>query len=399
MYDSDFSPNRRILVVDDNHTIHHDFRKILVSECGSADLNHAADAFFGQTSVFKARMTDEIDDAFQGAEALEMVSASVREGRPYDMAFVDMQMPPGWNGLQTIEQLWQVDPCLQVVICTAHSDYSWQEILQRLGRNDRWLVLKKPFEAIEAEQITAALTEKRRLLQQRERQTHCLEKRVSLQTSDIRRAHEETVHRLVAASMFRDKETGEHIWRVGLMSAVVAQALGWNTTDTECIRMAAMMHDVGKIGVPDAILQKAAPLNSAERKVIETHTVIGGDLLSNSDSPMLQMAHRIALYHHERWDGTGYPTGLSGLEIPEAARIVAVVDVFDALTHDRVYRPALSIATALEFIQHGSGSHFDPHIVSLFLGSLTEIEAVQWKHPDCSVSGTLAAMMETAEMC
>ena len=182
-----------------------------------------------------------------------------------------------------------------VVICTAHSDYSWQEILHRLRRNDRWLVLKKPFEAIEAEQITAALTEKRRRLQQRERQTHCLEKRVSLQTSDIQRALEETVRRLVTASMFRNKKTGEHIRRVGLLSAVVANALGWNTNDVECIRLTAMKHDVGKIGVPDAILQKATPLTAAERKVIETHTVIGGDLLSNSDSPMLEMAHRIAL--------------------------------------------------------------------------------------------------------
>ena len=301
--------------------------------------------------------------------------------------------------METVEQLWMVDPSLQIVLCTAYSDHSWQKILARLGRNDRWLVLKKPFDTIEVEQMTAALSEKRRLTNEREQYTLHLEAHVRQQTSEIRIAHEETIQRLVSASMYRDKETGEHIVRVGLMSAVLARAAGWKAADVECIRMAAMMHDVGKIGTPDSILQKPSTLTADERKIIEMHTVIGARLLSRSHSPMLQMAHDIALYHHERWNGHGYPTGLSKNDIPEAARIVAVVDVFDALTHDRVYRSVLTSHAAIEILQQESGKHFDPEVIALFMANLPEIDAVLRQYPDSLSSYDLPTGIEGGEEC
>lgn len=389
----------RILVVDDNRSIHDDFHKILDFDDHSPTLSDAVESFLGEPSSPTTRITYDIDDAYQGQEALDLVVRSIEQGRRYDVAFVDMRMPPGWDGMETVEQLWMVDPSLQIVLCTAYSDHSWQKILARLGRNDRWLVLKKPFDTIEVEQMTAALSEKRRLTNEREQYTQHLEAHVRQQTSEIRIAHEETIQRLVSASMYRDKETGEHIVRVGLMSAVLARAAGWKAADVECIRMAAMMHDVGKIGTPDSILQKPSTLTADERKIIEMHTVIGARLLSRSHSPMLQMAHDIALYHHERWNGHGYPTGLSKNDIPEAARIVAVVDVFDALTHDRVYRPALTSHAAIEILQQESGKHFDPEVIALFMANLPEIDAVLRQYPDSLSSYDLPTGIEGGEEC
>ncbi|MGE4003525.1 MAG: HD-GYP domain-containing protein, partial [Planctomycetaceae bacterium] len=283
-------------------------------------------------------------------------------------------------------RLWQVDRELLVVFCSAYSDYSAGEIFERLGRNDRLLILKKPFDSIEVEQLAAALSEKRQLLRERARYTRRLEDRVREQTAAIQLAHEETIHRLVAASMFRDKETGEHIRRVGLMSAILARAAGRTAAEVDRIRLAAPMHDVGKIGIPDVILQKPSCLTPEERQVMERHTVIGAHLLSGSHSPMLQMAREIALYHHEQWNGTGYPIGLAKRDIPFEARVVAVVDVFDALTHDRVYRPAFSIPVALNSLNDGSGHQFDPELVELFFENIGEISAVVREHRDAPVS-------------
>ena len=156
----------------------------------------------------------------------------------------------------------------------------------------------------------------------------------------IRIAHEETIHRLVTASLCRDEETGMHIKRTGLLSELLARAAGWSEADAEIIRLAAPMHDVGKIGIPDAILQKPGKLTPAEFETMKTHTLIGAGMLDGSQSAILAMAREIALCHHEHWDGTGYPRGLAGMAIPEPARILSIVDVYDAMTHSRVYRSA-----------------------------------------------------------
>ena len=230
-------------------------------------------------------------------------------------------------------------------------------------------------------QVRSAL-ERRQLIIDKREYTRQLEEKVRTQTVLIRRSHEETIHRLVVASMCRDEETGAHIRRTGLFSEVLARVAGWSAAEVESIRMAAPMHDVGKIGIPDAILQKPAALTAEEFEIMKTHTTIGAQMLTGSDSPMLQMAREIVLKHHERWDGTGYPAGLAAFDIPEAARIVAIVDVYDALTHDRVYRPALPEDKVLGMIQQDAGSHFDPALVALFLAHFDEIQQIAREHPD-----------------
>jgi CHASE1-domain containing sensor protein len=214
-----------------------------------------------------------------------------------------------------------------------------------------------------------------------------LERRVREQTADIRRANEEVIDRLVSAAQWSDEETGMHIRRTGLLSEVLARAAGWFGDDVEAIRQAAPMHDIGKIGIPDAILQKPGKLTPDEFAVMKTHTRIGADILSGSTAPMLQMAREIALNHHERWDGKGYPRGLAGKAIPESARIVAIVDVYDALTHDRVYRPALPEAEVMTVMQQGAGTHFDPLLMTFFFLHFAEIRRIAVEHPDDSWVG------------
>ena len=162
----------------------------------------------------------------------------------------------------------------------------------------------------------------------------------------------------------------------------LAKAAGWSAAEAEILRLAAPMHDVGKIGIPDAILRKPGKLTHEEFDVIKMHSLIGAEMLANSKVPILQMAHEIALCHHEWWDGTGYPSRLAGLNIPESARIVAIADVFDALSHDRVYRKALPEDEVVETMQRESETHFDPSLMALFLLILPEFERINRENPD-----------------
>ena len=216
----------------------------------------------------------------------------------------------------------------------------------------------------------------------------CLETKVHAQTADIRRAEEEVIHRLVSASQWRDEETGMHIRRTGLLSEMLAKVAGWSAAEIEMIRQAAPMHDVGKIGIPDAILQKPGRLTPSEFDVMKTHTLIGAEMLAGSKVPMLQMAREIALNHHERWDGHGYPNGFAGQQIPESARIVAIVDVYDALTHDRVYRRAMSEEKALTIMQAGAGTQFDPLLLTFFFLHLSEMRRIGEEYPDDTWGGS-----------
>jgi hypothetical protein len=209
-----------------------------------------------------------------------------------------------------------------------------------------------------------------------------LEERVRTQTADVRHAHEEVLFRLVSASQWRDEETGMHIRRTGLLSQALARAAGWLGEELEAIRQAAPMHDIGKIGILDAILRKPGKLTPQEFEVMKTHTLIGSEILAGSKVPMLQMAREIALNHHERWDGKGYPRGLAGKDIPESARIVAIVDVYDALTHDRVNRAALPEDETLAIMQQGEGTHFDPVLLAEFFRRLPEMRRLAEQHPD-----------------
>lgn len=199
-----------------------------------------------------------------------------------------------------------------------------------------------------------------------DRANRALEEIVARRTEELNGARLEIVERLAAAAEYRDDETGEHAQRVGRTSSLVAKRLGLDRETVEVIRHAAPLHDVGKIGVPDQILLKPGRLTAAEFEVIKGHVEVGGRILSNSASPLLNTAAVIALTHHERWDGSGYLAGLAGEQIPVAGRIVAIADVFDALTHDRPYKEAWTLQEALSEIHEQSGRQFDPDVVEAF---------------------------------
>ena len=201
----------------------------------------------------------------------------------------------------------------------------------------------------------------------------------------LAQSYEDAIYMLGEASEFKDTDTGTHIWRMAAYSSALAQAAGWSAPACTQLEMAAPMHDIGKLAIPDAILHKPGKLDSAEWTVMQTHSEVGYRILSKSAAPLLRMAATIARYHHERWDGRGYPAGLAGEDIPEMARIVAIADVFDALTMPRPYKEAWPLERVVQTLRESAGNHFEPRLVELFLGILPRIEAIgqEWRelHP------------------
>jgi putative two-component system response regulator len=190
---------------------------------------------------------------------------------------------------------------------------------------------------------------------------------------ELQASRQETIERLTRAIEMHDAATGRHVSRMASTAAFLAEKLGLERDRVLLLRTAAPMHDVGKVATPDGILRKEGPLTPEERGVMEQHTTVGHQILSGSDSELLQLAAEVALTHHERWDGSGYPRGLEGEEIPIAGRIVAVADVFDAVLSDRPYRPALPVKDAINVIRDGSGGHFDPRVAAALLDHAKEV--------------------------
>ncbi|GAA61893.1 cyclic di-GMP phosphodiesterase response regulator RpfG [Pseudoalteromonas sp. BSi20652] len=198
-----------------------------------------------------------------------------------------------------------------------------------------------------------------------------------VQAEQLKQAHIDLVQRLGRAAEYKDTDTGEHIVRMSQYSKVLALALGMPEHQAELLRQAAPMHDVGKIGIPDAILLKPGRLTSEEFTYMKEHAVIGAKILANSSSPLLQLAHKLAIEHHEKWDGSGYPNGIKGEEISIEGRIVAVADVFDALTSKRPYKEAWSVEKTILHMQDQAGAHFDPALIELFVSKLDDILAIK----------------------
>ena len=216
-----------------------------------------------------------------------------------------------------------------------------------------------------------------------------LEQEIDTRTSELKRAlseleiaQAETVQRLSMAVEFRDEDTGAHIERIGRFSVLLAEHIGMDADFCERLRHAAPLHDVGKVAIPDAILLKPGPLTPEERAIVETHAEEGHRLVRGSSSSILDMAATIALSHQEKWDGTGYPRGLKGEAIPIEGRIVAVADVFDALTSDRVYRPAFPLKTAVDMMREERGVHFDPELLDSFVDTLGELDGIRRAYAD-----------------
>jgi putative two-component system response regulator len=198
-----------------------------------------------------------------------------------------------------------------------------------------------------------------------------------VRSSRLERSHRDAIHMLGHVGHYNDTDTGVHIWRMAAYAGVIAAAYGLSKDQCTFIELAAPMHDTGKIGIPHTILKKPGPLNAEEWVVMKRHSRMGHDILCQSDAPVFQTAAEIALYHHERWDGSGYPDSLQGLEIPVAARVVALADVFDALTMQRPYKEAWPMEQVLATMQAGSGNHFEPALVQAFEAVLPHIRELK----------------------
>ncbi len=205
-----------------------------------------------------------------------------------------------------------------------------------------------------------------------------------VRVEELRETRLQIVQRLGLAAEYKDNETGLHVIRMSHYSRVLALAAGFSEAQAEELLNAAPMHDVGKIGIPDAVLRKPGKLDGEEWEVMKQHAQIGADIIGEHPSGLLRMAREIALNHHEKWDGSGYPRGIGGAEIPVEARIIAIADVFDALTSERPYKKAWPVEEAVQLLREQSGRHFDPELVELFLGQLPAILEIKerWAERD-----------------
>jgi putative two-component system response regulator len=287
-----------------------------------------------------------------------------------DLVLLDLHMPEmdGFAVLERLRSLTARSTYLPILVLTGDHDPLKRRQALAAGATD---FLAKPFDIVEVVLRIRNLLETRHLHRLLSNQNAVLEAGVRQRTRELEEAQGEILARLAAAAEHRDDDTGRHIFRVGHMSAAIAKSLGLASEVVALIRGAAPLHDVGKIGVPDHILLKVGKLTPEEFAVMKTHTTIGAAILAGGRSALVIEAERIALNHHERWDGTGYPNGLSGDAIPLGARIVAVADVFDALTHARPYRPAWPLDRVMGEIRAQDGHHFDPAVVAAFLKQST----------------------------
>lgn len=287
------------------------------------------------------------------------------------LILLDLSMPhlDGFDILRRLREL--EDPLLPpIVIFTAQRDK--QSLLRALEAGARDFIAK-PFDRNEL------LTRVRNHIEsyRAHRLIHCrnksLEEAVRARTEELRRTQQQVVQRLGRAAEYRDEETGNHILRVSHVAELLARSLGGDDDQCELILHASPMHDIGKIGIPDSILLKPGKLDADEWEIMKRHTTIGANLLAGDDSELLRTAREIALSHHEKWDGNGYPTGLAGRSIPWSGRIVALADVFDALTSKRLYKEAWSVEAAVEVIRENRARHFDPDVVDAFMEQLSTV--------------------------
>lgn len=308
----------------------------------------------------------------------------------YDTVVTDLQMP-GMSGFQLLERILDNPETreIPVVIVTGTGDMHSKARALEIGAMD---LLSKP---VSAEDLKARLGTVLRLKScqdQLRSQNESLEQRVRQRTAELHASRMDIVWHLAKAAEFRDEDTGNHILRVGCYSRVVAEALGLGTGYTDDIFLASPLHDLGKISIPDEILRKPGRLTEEEWRIMSTHCQLGADILHQGrsmlllyrrwgalpvgvasemfDNPLLVMASEIALAHHEKWDGSGYPKGLSGEDIPLSARIVAICDVFDALRSSRPYKRAYSLEKTLAILEQEKGRHFDPDVYDAFSASL-----------------------------
>jgi putative two-component system response regulator len=294
----------------------------------------------------------------------ELALAHVRQ-RPPDLVLLDLQMPK-MSGFTLLEQLRSADfedNLIPILVFTADINPETRIQALSLGATD---FLTKPGEAAEIMLRVRNVLEIRYLHHELRRHNLELEVLVKERTSQLVTSRLDALERLALAAEYRDDDTGEHTRRVGRVSSEIARLLKSPEATPEVLALAAPLHDIGKVGIPDAILLKPGKLTTEEFEVMKSHTTIGARILGGSDVDIFAVAASIALNHHEKWNGSGYPNGIKGEDIPLTARIVCVADVYDALTHGRCYKEAWPLEKAAMFIRERSGHEFDPEVVHVF---------------------------------
>lgn len=329
--------------------------------------------------VLMSRLIEKLEDVatvtFQSAHA----ALEFCRNNPYDLLILDYLMPD-LNGLEFISCLGG-DPRQRppVLMVTASQDVDVRHRALESGAND---FLIKPIDKVEFLARTRNMLELRRATVALENRASWLASEVNKATADLRAREQETILLLCRASEYRDPETGEHIQRMAHYSCLIAAELGLSAKEQEHILNAAPMHDIGKVGTPDHILLKPGRLDPDELTIMRQHAAIGYRILAGSQAEMLQLAAVIAHTHHEKFDGSGYPRGLAGEDIPLVGRIVAVADVFDALTSARPYKKAWSIEDARRYLEENSGSHFDPRCVEALLKRWPAVLEIRERYKD-----------------
>lgn len=301
---------------------------------------------------------------------------------PWDLLLLDLDMPQP-DGFEILRQLSERDrSCSTVIIVTALNDAESRRRGLAMGAND---YISKPVDLPELLMRVHSCLQLSRTSQLLRQERASLEEKVQQRTEQLRASYESVIRTLSRAAEYKDDETGNHIVRIGESAALIARALGEDAEWVELLRLAAPMHDIGKIGIPDHILNKPGAFTAEERAIMNRHAQIGHDILCEENhSPLLELAAEIALCHHEKWDGSGYPHGLKGEEIPLCARIVALCDVYDALRSTRPYKQAWTAEQAQRLIREEAGRHFDPRLVALMEGLYEQIENMQHGLADCA---------------
>lgn len=335
------------------------------------------------------RLGYTVETAFDGIAALEKVESS-----PPDLILLDLKLPR-MDGFEVARRLKQEDKTkiIPIVVVSSFADVENRIKALEAGADD---FLSKPIDQVELRARVQSLLKVKMFNDHMVNYQKILEVEVEKRTQQLSQAFNElkcafdkikkasldTTFRLAQAAESKNGETGSHIKRIGYYSTAIAKVMGLPPKDIELILYASPMHDIGKIGIPDRILLKPGPLDAEEWEIMKLHTSIGGRILSNSDSYVIQMAERIALTHHEKWDGSGYPDGLKGSQIPLWGRICAIVDVFDALTNNRPYKKAFPIAQSLEILKKSTGTHFDPEVSEAFFSIQEEILSIFRENED-----------------
>lgn len=300
--------------------------------------------------------------------------AWIKDNRP-DLIIVDYIMK-GMTGLEAVQQMRRIYSLegVPIVVVTSLEERDIKYQVLESGATD---FITKPIDPYECRvrcRNMLQLSLQQKIILNR---SQSLEKRVAEATKQIRQREQETLLRLAKAGEYRDEETGNHIVRMAKYSRLIAEGLGLEEDHCDMIEVSAPMHDIGKIGIPDYILLKPGRLTLTEFDIMKTHPMIGFEILQNSPSKYLNLGATIALSHHEKFDGSGYPYGAKGDEIPIEARIVAVADVYDALTSNRPYKKCWSSEDGLSFLNANKGNHFDPDCVNAFVAKFSEISLVQ----------------------